>query len=117
MITLVCNCRGIGGPRTVRQLGEYIRKHQPSIVFLMETKCGKRRFEYLKNKFDMFGICSLASGRSGGLILLWRNDTVVQLRTYSKDYIDVEIYDPDVQNRWRFTGFYGHPDANQRHQA
>ena len=37
MSLLVWNCRGLGNPSTIRELGDYIRAKDPSILFLAET--------------------------------------------------------------------------------
>ncbi|KAL0446010.1 UNVERIFIED_CONTAM: hypothetical protein Slati_1728900, partial [Sesamum latifolium] len=109
MNCFVWNCQGLGGPGTVRQLCEMIRTHNPSLVFLIETKSGKRRADSLKNRLNMYEIHVDAIGRSGGLLLLWNKDVRASLLSYSSAHIDILVYQDDCL--WQFTGFYGHPDA------
>lgn len=65
------NYRGFGNPLTVRELGRLARDKKPSIIFLMETKFTKEKFEKLRiwlRYFVVLGVSSL--GRGGGLALL-----------------------------------------------
>ncbi|KAL5551161.1 hypothetical protein UlMin_001337 [Ulmus minor] len=52
-------------------------------------------------------------GLSGGLMLLWKEQCVVNVSSYSNFYIDAWISSPDILPR-RFFGFYGNPDASQQ---
>ncbi|KAL0313073.1 UNVERIFIED_CONTAM: hypothetical protein Sradi_5706600 [Sesamum radiatum] len=90
------------------------KKYKPSVVFLSETKCNRRKFEDIRSKFDMFGIEVTPRGRSGGLMLLWDKNLTVQIRSYSTDYIDADIYDDEVSEGCRFTSFYGNPEVARR---
>ncbi|KAL0457898.1 UNVERIFIED_CONTAM: hypothetical protein Slati_0417000 [Sesamum latifolium] len=65
MNLIAWNCQGLGAPWTVHGLGDLLRQHRPSLVFLSETKCSLRHIEALKKKFDVFGIGVEARGRSG----------------------------------------------------
>ncbi|KAK3225835.1 hypothetical protein Dsin_005697 [Dipteronia sinensis] len=57
-----------------------------------------------------------SEGKSEGLCLLWNNNVLVDLLTYSNGHIDVKVSDKGGVC-WRFTGFYGNPDRRQRHQS
>ncbi|KAK3182761.1 hypothetical protein Dsin_030047 [Dipteronia sinensis] len=57
-----------------------------------------------------------AEGRSGGLCLLWTDGVVVDLLSYSKFHIEVKVSFVALKV-WRFTGFYGDPDASQRRHS
>ncbi|KAL0318239.1 UNVERIFIED_CONTAM: hypothetical protein Scaly_2851700 [Sesamum calycinum] len=114
MSLLVWNCRGLGGPWTVRNLGSLIRENHPALVFLAETKCSSRQIDALKHKFDMNGLSVDSIGRSGGLALLWNELVDVILQTFSHCHIDVSVKLSDDQEWWRFTGMYGEPDTCKR---
>ena len=45
------NCRGLGNPRAVRELGELIRTSHPDFVFLVETLVNSSKIEELRVKF------------------------------------------------------------------
>lgn len=63
------------------------------------------------------GLIVPSEGRSGGLALLWKPETYVSIKGYSKWYIDAEVVCRNVQGCWRFTGFYGQPDTNKREET
>ena len=68
---LAWNCRGLGSPHAVRALRELIKKEDPHVVFLSETKLHVNKLEKIKNLCGMkncFGVN--AEGRSGGLVML-----------------------------------------------
>ena len=45
MSLLVWNCRGLRNPRTVKELGDYIRAKDPTVVFLTETWADSARLD------------------------------------------------------------------------
>lgn len=53
--------------------------------------------------------------RSGGIALLWDENTHVALNSYSNNHIDVLIGATPDPKRWRFTGIYGYPKVQDRH--
>ena len=109
MNILSLNCRGCGRPETVQEICSLIRLHHPSLVFLSETRLSDKRAQDLKFRFgfsNAFGVKS--EGLSGGLVLLWNNDSAVSLNSYSQSHIDVFVQNNLLGEReWRFTGFYG----------
>ncbi|KAL0417527.1 UNVERIFIED_CONTAM: putative mitochondrial protein [Sesamum radiatum] len=117
MILLSWNCQGLGSPCTVHALGELLRTHKPSLVFLAETKCKKNRIETLKRKFDLFGCCVESQGRSRGLALLWHKSISVQLQSFGHHHIDATVYPESETEAWRFTGFYGFADVACRQRS
>ncbi|MBA0584191.1 hypothetical protein Gorai_015016 [Gossypium raimondii] len=44
---------------------------------------------------------------TGGLPLGWVESLTINLRTFSRSHIDVEVWEGDGGVAWRFTGFYG----------
>ncbi|XP_075654904.1 uncharacterized protein LOC142625081 [Castanea sativa] len=63
------------------------------------------------------GLIVPSEGRSGGLALLWKQETFVNIKGYSKWYIDAEVVCSIVQRCWRFTGFYGQLDTSKREET
>jgi exonuclease III len=85
MSVLSWNCRGLGNPGTVRDLHRMVKEKGPDLVFLMETKMQNKKCDFIRIKlgFDyMFGVDSV--GRSGGLLLLWKNDYNVAIQNYNR---------------------------------
>ncbi|GLT94950.1 hypothetical protein SLE2022_126590 [Rubroshorea leprosula] len=117
-MNLFCwNCRGLGNPRAVRSLIELVRIKQPTVVFLSETLLDKRGMERIRRRLG-FKHCFVVDkvGRSRGLALLWHGDTKLSLLSYSTNHIDMEVNGLDAE-QWRFTGFYGYPERNNRRQS
>jgi hypothetical protein len=51
-------------------------------------------------------------GKSGGLVLLWKDDKEVEILNFSEGHVSALITLLDGDFSWNFTGFYGHPDRN-----
>jgi exonuclease III len=96
MNLLSWNCRGLGNPRTVRDLHQLVKEKRPGIVFLMETLVSQSYMERICNRlqFDNIFFVNL-TGRSGGLALLWLNDYNIEIFNFSKSHINVLIKDVD----------------------
>ncbi|KAK9996993.1 hypothetical protein SO802_021679 [Lithocarpus litseifolius] len=109
MIIMSWNCRGLGNRWAVRVLTDLVRKKGPTILFLMETKLSVSEMQPIKAELDFPSMLVVPSvRRSGGLVLLWKNEVVVDTQTYSPNHIDVHVSSP-MQALWRLTGVYGHP--------
>ncbi|XP_019189974.1 PREDICTED: uncharacterized protein LOC109184427 [Ipomoea nil] len=117
MSTLSWNCRGLGNPRTVREIEDMVSYKKPDFVFLMETKVSRDHVERLRIKLGFDGLfCINSSGLSGGLALLWRANNTARLMSYSKNYVDVEVSIPGF-DKWRMTGFYSFSQKGQRRDS
>jgi len=70
MIIISWNSRGLGNPRTVRDLHQMVKEKQPNLVFLMETLSQKSHLERIKQRlgFDGLFVVDLVH-KSGGLHL------------------------------------------------
>ncbi|KAK2976049.1 hypothetical protein RJ640_024777 [Escallonia rubra] len=117
MSCLSWNCCGLGNPRTIRELEGRINKEDPHLVFLSETRCRSRKLEFLKNKWGMHGLFVNPNGLSGGLALLWKNEVNVAIQSFSQNHIDATIGADQDNFKWRFTGFYGHPQVAKRMES
>jgi hypothetical protein len=118
MICLSWNCRGLGNPQAVRDLHHLVKEKKPTLVFLMETKFFNKNCDFLRIKLGydfMFVVDSV--GRSGGLILLWKAVVNVEIQNYSRRHINAIVVNGGTEIKWKFTGFYGHPDTNKRKEA
>ncbi|KAH7526808.1 hypothetical protein JRO89_XSUnG0053100 [Xanthoceras sorbifolium] len=107
-------CKGLGNPRTFRSLRSLLRGLCPSLVFLSETRLDVGSVDRLKNSLCFEGGFEVARvGLSDGLLLLWKDDIDVEIKSFSKGHIDSVINDAEG-GRWRFTGFYGEPKQVNR---
>jgi len=55
MNMLSLNCRGLGTPRSGRDLHQMVKEMHPRFVFLMETLSSKFRMEWLRVKLGFAG--------------------------------------------------------------
>ncbi|KAL7158395.1 hypothetical protein ABFS83_02G140200 [Erythranthe nasuta] len=115
MSCLFWNCRGLGGPLTIHEIGDMLRRFDPTLVFLSETKATSQLIDKLKRRWNCFGFAVDRVGQAGGLVMLWRKETNVDLLSYSQNHIDVEVSCLSTNFKWRCTGFYGQPDQSRRH--
>jgi len=118
MSLLSWNCRGLGNPRTVRVLHHLVKEKKPEIVFLIETLCRSSTMEKVRCKLGFKGLFVVNPvGRSGGLALLWSENLSVEIFNYSRQHINAIISDEDGRPGWKFTGFYGFPNAARRWES
>jgi exonuclease III len=84
MSILSWNCRGLGNPRTIRDLFRLVKEMHPDLICLMETKLQSARFECLKLKLGFDCVLVVDSrGKSGGLALFWKADFQVNIQNFS----------------------------------
>ena len=55
-------------------------------------------------------------GHSGGLALIWAKSMKENILGLNKHFIDV-VVSKDLCGEWRFTGYYGSPNRNNRCEA
>lgn len=58
-----------------------------------------------------------SDGRSGGLLMDWKDSCKVSSCSFSRHYIDVMIVDDKEGNMWRCTGFSGAPEERCREES
>ena len=118
MSSFAWNCRGLRSSLAIRNLANAVKEMDLMLVFLSETKVGVGRIKGIQNKLNFTqGIVVPSDGRSGGLALIWKEGIEVCLKSCSHSHIDVVVRDGLMQNPWRATSFYGHPDASKWHTS
>ncbi|XP_062028816.1 uncharacterized protein LOC133744789 [Rosa rugosa] len=112
------NCRGLGRALTVQKLGELIRSHSPSVVFLCETKQSCFKVNNLRRhlKFNKGITFKPSRNSSGGLALWWRPEVKVEVISTGKHLIDTMINFSNLNASIRFTFFYGPPYLEDKAQ-
>ena len=109
---------GAGDSRSVRALHDMVRRWNPKVMFLIETKAKTRRMEGIKNRIGLTnGLIVPCVGRKGGLALLWTREIDLEIKCYSLNHIDAVINDAEKSIKWRLTGFYGHPETHRRYES
>lgn len=112
MKTFIWNCRGLGNPRTVRELTSLVRSYKPGIVGLLETRTNKIKFDHIRHQLGFKNVFIVdRQGIGGGLALLWKDDVDLNIRNFSNYHIDAWLEGP-LQTR--MTLFYGSPHAPLR---
>ncbi|CAM8950433.1 unnamed protein product [Rhodiola kirilowii] len=112
MQVLSWNCRGLGTPRSIRELRSLTQTMNPQIIALIETKSGAAKLEGVRCKLGFRGCFVVPSrGASGGLALLWKEELDLSVQSYSFYHIDFLV---TINNTTRFTLFYGSPVVNNR---
>ena len=117
MSFLVWNCRGLGKPQKIRELGDLVRAQDPAVVFIAETLLDEARLKFLLGNFDheqKHVVSKINQG--GGLVLLWKFDFDISVTSSSLNHIDAVI-NTGKTNTWRFTGFYGYPETQRHHES
>ncbi|KAH7842957.1 hypothetical protein Vadar_011057 [Vaccinium darrowii] len=109
---------GIGRTLTSQALGDMVRKNRPSIVFLMETKNNKVRFETIRRRLNFdFGSYVDPVGLAGGLALWWNNDVEIEVDLASKNLIHAIVSDKANSSNWAASFVYGCPMRSGREQV
>ena len=74
MNCLSWSCRGLGNPRTIRQLQDLVSRFKLEIVFLMEVKIKTEKMERIKVRLKFEGIFFVkGKKRGGGIAFLWKD--------------------------------------------
>lgn len=88
------------------------------MIFLCETKSSVAFMEKMKSRLQFDFIFSVPSrGRSGGLRVVWKEETNLSLRSYSQNHIDLEVGGLGDALHWRLTFFYGYPAEADRYKS
>lgn len=63
-------------------------KHQPNLIFLIETKTHKSTLEVIKKKLGFEGLFAVEGrNNSGGLALRWKRKIDVKLLSFSSNHM------------------------------
>ena len=96
MNLLSWNCRGLGAPLAVHEMAKLVRKHNPQVLFLMETKRKSNEMEWLRAKWGFDNCLTVECiRRGGGLALLWLKLAQVEILSFSSMHIDARIGQDD----------------------
>ena len=83
-----------------------VKKHSPSIVFLMKTRSKDSSLKNFHSKLNMENVHIVPwHNTGGGLALFWKNETFLRILDSSPLHID-SVINPGVDDAWRFMGFY-----------
>ena len=89
----------------------------PSVVFLAETWTDEVRLVLVQDRLKMKNkFIAPRRNKTGGLVIFWKEDFDLTIETFSQYHIDSTMK-KNKEGKWRFTGFYGEPDTQKRHEA
>jgi hypothetical protein len=107
MRILGLNCEVLGNAPIVHALSDVRRQCSLDVVFLSKTHLDEYPAQCLRRRLNMdVKIVNPSDGRSGGVILLWRRDIIVEQIYSAPKYIDVWVIE-GPKKVWRLTRCYG----------
>ena len=84
----------------------------------METKQHVNKLDRIKRKCGFDACIGVNSeGTSGGIAMIWKDDITMNLRSFSKNYIDLDVGENSGQLMWRVIGFYGDPNVSRQNES
>ena len=118
MSAISWNCRGLENPLTVKALQKVVLEKDRTLVFLVETKMDTMEMDGIKRKVERKqGLVVPSIKRASGLALLWKTSMQVDVLTYSLQHINAIVIEEQGRKKWRFIGFYGHPETGKREES
>ena len=118
MSVLAWNFQGLGTPLEIHTLTEEVKGKNPILVFLAKTKATTDRMKGFQHKLGITqGIIVPSDGKSGGLVMLWKEGVDVRFKSCSHSHIEVVVQGEGSGGPWRTTGFYGHPVTSKRQSS
>ncbi|XP_062165083.1 uncharacterized protein LOC133871673 [Alnus glutinosa] len=113
MITLSWNCRGLSQPSIIRSLKVLVRKHNPDIVFLSETKAAPFVTAPILHQLRYtLMVHALPSSSQGRLLLAWKPDVNIVTFYVTCNIICVWYYSDAPLVKCLLTFVYGPPYKN-----
>ena len=115
MRAMVWNCQNAGSLLIISHLKEVDYLLSLNMIFLSETKNKAKYMEKVKRilNFDDSYVIE-AMNKSGGMSLMWNEETKVKDIKYSVFIIEVLLEDKEVKHEWWLIGIYASCDKQMR---
>ncbi|KAF4366725.1 hypothetical protein F8388_020087 [Cannabis sativa] len=115
MKLLAWNFRGLGNAAAVRQLTAVVRRSNPDILILSETRLVLEKFQQLMNKMHFTEILYVSPiGLSGGFGVCWKQRVLCKIMEADKNVLIGTIESDPPGISWNFMGIYGPPSMTGR---
>ena len=112
MLVISWNCRGLNRDSARDALRGLVRRNNPDILVLMETKMSYGRMQDLRSSFGFWGGEAVsANGLAGGFCIWWRRGLVVDIWKLNKNMVWAVIRGSTRNKDWDLFGIYGPPYA------
>ncbi|XP_042983151.1 uncharacterized protein LOC122312574 [Carya illinoinensis] len=106
------------GTHVAFELFDLVKREDPDILFLQETRLKAREFEVCKFRLGFSNCLAVdCHGRKGGITLLWGRDVQLSVLNYSHCHIDATVDSVSRYGVWFLTGVYGYPEVALRDQT
>lgn len=115
MKLLSWNPHGLANPWGIQTLEDLLRREEPNVVFLSETKVLATFFDLQKFKFgspNCFDVSYVE--QSGGIALLWKREVEMEILKFSSSFIYGQVVTKiSCFVAWLFTRVYGHLEVSK----
>ncbi|XP_061999626.1 uncharacterized protein LOC133717017 [Rosa rugosa] len=116
MRLLSWNCQGLGAALTGKSLRRLVKRHSPSMLFLMETRQQESVLKFWMRQlcFDHYFVVDPTDNGGGGLALFWDNSVQVSSIIGTVNYINTSLYFISENFHCNVSWLYGNPHVNQK---
>ncbi|KAF9623853.1 hypothetical protein IFM89_005438 [Coptis chinensis] len=109
------NCRGMGSPEAIRSVPALVKKVDPDVLFLVETKLLYKKLKHVQKKLKYPQVYVVDHvGRSGGLAVLYKDNISFLVVDGNKNAIFGTFLNYLSNVSWPVSFIYGDPVAHKR---
>lgn len=112
---LIWNCRGAASSKFFRNCKQYIDKHHPDMLIIIETRTHPSNLNHTFQKLGFDGFLFIANrGYAGGIVAAWKTHIVSTSEiTNNFQFLHLRVSFNGGPS-WYFTSIYASPDETLR---
>lgn len=117
MKIITWNCRGASSPRFFRNLKELVKKYNPTVLVLLETRTTSAKANRILNSFHFSKLAAVeAAGFKGGIWCFW-DDTQICMEVINFDfqYLTLGVI-TNTKVQWVISMIYASPEIQNSAQ-